>query len=546
MPVTVLRGHSNAIVPISLGSSAVAATGGTAAVTLTAAVAVGDVIMGAVAWNNGAGALTWTGADNHAGTTNVYSSGNAQGSALAGVSEIRCVCTTALIVGDIVTITFTTGGTGRLMALFKIPKESGIITPLVSAGVNGASGNTTTPTPGSVTPSTFGPCFQFAAYEAEGNRTGTPPAGYTELFDINDAVGAALQVNYITTLTVDKSARNPAETISNAAQWGAIQNFYTVAVAKRNPQVNSGWIRKTRPRLRGQVMFLRNGQASSGTLFPVAVGTAAAPSSPTLKLQAGKLLTLGEGSTPTLKLQVGKLLSLSRATTPTLALQAQKRFTLSAGSTPTLVAVRVALITLSTSAGSLASMIRQTRKPLTISEGSTPTMLRKTSKTLTLGEGSTPTMAVLKVSLITLSTSAGSLATMTRRAGKLLVASGASTTSLSVRVGKLLAASSSTTPTLQRVIAKTLGASAASAPTLAVSALKKITLVALAPSSASGVFAKVAAFPQAFVRFFSDGGEPAQGSAGGEPSLSSTGGEPSQSSTGGEPNQSSSGGLPTL
>lgn len=275
MPAIFLRGHSNAIVPVSLGSSVVAATGATAAVTLTQAVAVGDVIMGAVAWNNGAGALTWTGADNHAGSTNVYSSGNAQGSALAGVSEIRCVATTALVIGDIVTITFTAGGTGRLMALFKIVKESGIITPLVSAGVNGASGNTTTPTPGAVTPSTFGPCFQFAAYEEEGNRTGTPAAGYTELFDINDAVGAAMQINYITTLTVDKSARNPIETISNAAQWGAMQSFYQVAVAKRNPQLLSTWIKKTAPRRRSNIIFQR-GPVNGAATVPVSGSDTAA------------------------------------------------------------------------------------------------------------------------------------------------------------------------------------------------------------------------------------------------------------------------------
>lgn len=138
----------------AVGNASSATSGNTLAVTVPAGgVAVGDTLVLYVGFSGGTGLANATAADNHAGSTNVYTNqAQVDDTSTTGCYSaiITCPVTTALVSGDVITVTYPTNVTHR--TLF-IDEFSGVDTssPIDTTGTGNAGASGTSTSSASVT-----------------------------------------------------------------------------------------------------------------------------------------------------------------------------------------------------------------------------------------------------------------------------------------------------------------------------------------------------------------------------------------------------------
>lgn len=207
----------------SLGSGL--STSATVSLTVTANVAIGEIIFIAAGYavNSGTETITFSDSGVNSWTTDQTLS---HPTLDPGVAIGRSVVTVALTSG-VSTLTATDSAlpSNFLLCAFKLD-AAGVIKPIATDGGNKASSGSsgTSATPGSVTPTNI-PDFVVQAFCSNNGGTGTPNANYTEMFDFKQSV-YALQFNYRTQLTAALTALNDAETLSIASDWVGCQEFY--------------------------------------------------------------------------------------------------------------------------------------------------------------------------------------------------------------------------------------------------------------------------------------------------------------------------------
>lgn len=133
----------------------------------------------------------------------------------SGVDTIQCVDNNSRV--NVTVLPFCITGSGIML-----PPTVDVSSP---AAVN--IGHSTSATPGSTTPKQAGDLGICVTVSFAG--TGTPPAGWTEIFDTTDfGTFAFVQINYTTSLLASVAAVNPAETIT-------VSDWYSVMVLYQSP-----------------------------------------------------------------------------------------------------------------------------------------------------------------------------------------------------------------------------------------------------------------------------------------------------------------------
>lgn len=217
----------------SLGSTSVGTSGTTLALTVTASAAIGEPVWVVASFdlNTGSETLSFSDSAVNSYTKDIQKNGSI--TALTGIAIARCVPTGGLTSG-VSTITTTVSGSVNeiFMGAFKLAATD-VQTPIVVDGTPTSNEATSAAaTPGSQTP-TFVPDFGVFAISEDSGRTGTPPAGWTELFDFSSI--SSMQVNYLTSLTANLTALNPSETISASVDWVAVMALYKGPLAAGAP-----------------------------------------------------------------------------------------------------------------------------------------------------------------------------------------------------------------------------------------------------------------------------------------------------------------------
>lgn len=229
MPAIVTRGRGQIQTVTTLGSATGASTVTSKAVTITGNVAIGEIMFAVIGFTASASpTIAFSDSGSNTWTTDLdkWVSGG------AAFAIGRMVCTVALTSGTS-TVTATETGSSMLttlLAVFKV-SPSQFVTPFSIAGSNSASGASTNPTPGSVTP-TSSPTFGVFVSAETSNTSGAPTGSWVEIFDFSNTINLTMQINV---LVKDNSvAINNNETVVSTS-WAAGQIFYVNTIQGNSP-----------------------------------------------------------------------------------------------------------------------------------------------------------------------------------------------------------------------------------------------------------------------------------------------------------------------
>lgn len=228
MPVPLLsRGRAQQGTNTTIVSSITATTG--SPTTVTASAAVGDVLFCAYA-SKGFGATDTYSMIDSVGNTWTQAGVSLDTSTGQAVNLFYSVLTVPLVSGSSkVGVTNSAGSQSNDIVIVWKVAHPGWTLPIATDGTAGAVNHTSVSsavTCGSVTP-TNTPDYAVMLSGSQPAETGTPPAGWTEIFDVS-SLSNGLQVNQL--VNNSKVAVAPTETLAGNAQWVGLQVHFKMTI----------------------------------------------------------------------------------------------------------------------------------------------------------------------------------------------------------------------------------------------------------------------------------------------------------------------------